>query len=212
MEVGDTTVLKSSLGAGDLTNPPKISWTCRALGWCILFFAGLWALPNPAVAQGVSIQGHVADPQGNAVLHAAVRLVNSEDKVLHQAFTGNEGQFSFRGVAAGKYTLKVVVTGFEPVTQALLIVDTQPLTIDIQLKIAPKQQTVSVTADVKEGNVLAPDPADVATWTSARSIQSAPPRGWSLGCFYWCVSAEAAFSACFAADLLSAELIVGLSV
>ena len=54
--------------------------------------------------------------------------------------------------------------------------------------------------------------ADVATWTSARPVQSAPPRGWSLGCFYWCVSAEASFSACFAADLLSAELIVGLSV
>jgi len=29
---------------------------------------------------------------------------------------------------------------------------------------------------------------------------------------YWCVSAEASFSACFAADLLSVELIVGLSV
>ena len=29
---------------------------------------------------------------------------------------------------------------------------------------------------------------------------------------YCCVSAEASFSACFAADLLSAELIVGLSV
>jgi hypothetical protein len=29
---------------------------------------------------------------------------------------------------------------------------------------------------------------------------------------YWCVSAEACFSACFAADLLAAEFMVGLSV
>jgi hypothetical protein len=29
---------------------------------------------------------------------------------------------------------------------------------------------------------------------------------------YWFMSAEASFSACFAADLLSVELIVGLSV
>jgi hypothetical protein len=158
VEVGHTTVLKASFGAVDLIYPSKVSSTCRALGRCILFLAGLCALPNVSVGQGVSIQGHVADPQGNAVLHAPVSLTNSEDKNVQQSLTGNEGQFSFRGVAAGKYTLKVVVTGFEPVTQTLLLVDTQPLTIDIQLKIASKQQSVTVTADVKEGNVLAPDP------------------------------------------------------
>jgi hypothetical protein len=66
----------------------------------------------------VSIQGHVADPQGNAVLHAAVSLANSEDKVLQQAFTGNEGQFSFSGVTAGKHTLNVVATGSASVLPA----------------------------------------------------------------------------------------------
>jgi hypothetical protein len=92
------------------------------------------------------------------VLHAPVSLTTSEDKYVQQRLTGNEGQFSFSDIAAGKYILKVIVPGFEPVTQTLLIVDTQPLTIDIQLKIASKQQSVTVTAAVKEGNVLAPDP------------------------------------------------------
>jgi hypothetical protein len=75
-----TTVLTTSIGAADLTCPPEISSTCRALGRCILFFAGLCALSNATFAQGVSIQGHVADPQGNAVLHAPVSLRNSEVK------------------------------------------------------------------------------------------------------------------------------------
>jgi Carboxypeptidase regulatory-like domain len=114
VEVGDTTVLKTSFGTVDLSCRPKISSTCRALGRRILFFASLGALANAIVAQGVSIQGHVADPQGNAVLHAPVSLTTSEDKNVQQRLTGNEGQFSFSGVAAGKYTLKVAVSGFEP--------------------------------------------------------------------------------------------------
>jgi hypothetical protein len=159
VEVGDTTVLTSSLGAVYLTSPPKIGPILRALGRCILVLSGLCAHPNAAFGQGVSIQGRIVDPQGNAVLRAPVSLTTSEDKNIQQRLTGNEGQFSFSGIAAGKYILKVVVPGFEPVTQTVLIADTQPLTIDIELKIAPKQQSVTVTADIKEGNVLAPDPA-----------------------------------------------------
>jgi hypothetical protein len=60
VEVGDTTVLTSSLGAVYLTSPPKIGPILRALGRCILFLAGLRALPNVSVGQGISIQGHVA--------------------------------------------------------------------------------------------------------------------------------------------------------
>jgi hypothetical protein len=126
--------------------------------WIVLL-AGLFVLPNLAFAQGASVRGHVADPQGNAVLHASVSLANPEGKILQQEFTGSEGQFFFNSFAAGKYALKVVVAGFEPVSRSLLVDDTQPLTIDIQLKIAPKQQSVTVTADIKEGNVLLPDPA-----------------------------------------------------
>jgi hypothetical protein len=94
------------------------------------------------------------------MLGAQVSLMTSEDKNVQQRLTGNEGQFSFSGMAPGKYILKVVVPGFEPVTQTVLIADTRPLTIDIELKIAPKQQSVTVTADIKEGNVLGPEPAE----------------------------------------------------
>ena len=125
----------------------------------ILVLAGIFALPNSASAQGVSIQGHVTDPQGNVVIHAAVTLASSENKIVQRTLTGNEGLFSFIGIAAGKYTLKLVVTGFEPVSQSVLVGGTEPLTVGIELKITPKQQTVTVTADIKEGNVLAPDPA-----------------------------------------------------
>ena len=159
LEVGDTTVLKSSDGTVYLTSPPKIGPILRALGRCILVLSGLCAHPNAAFGQALAFKGRIADPQGNAVLHAPVSLTTSEDKNVQQSLTGTEGQFSFSGIAAGKYILKVVVPGFEPVTQTVLIAGTQPLTIDIELKVAPKRQSVTVTADIKEGNVLAPDPA-----------------------------------------------------
>jgi Carboxypeptidase regulatory-like domain len=125
----------------------------------ILVLAGVFALPNSASAQGISIQGHVTDPQGDVVIHAAVSLVSFENKSVQRIFTGNEGQFSFSGVAGGRYTLKLVVVGFEPVSRSLLVDGREPLTVDVELKITLKHQTVTVTADIKEGNVLAPDPA-----------------------------------------------------
>ena len=57
----------------------------------ILVLAGIFALPNSASAQGVSIQGHVTDPQGNVVIHAALTLASSENKIVQRTLTGNEG-------------------------------------------------------------------------------------------------------------------------
>jgi hypothetical protein len=51
----------------------------KLIRW-ILVLAGIFALPNSASAQGVSIQGHVTDPQGNVVIHAEVTLASSENK------------------------------------------------------------------------------------------------------------------------------------
>jgi len=115
--------------------------------------------PTPLSAKASAFKGVSLTRKETQCFVPPVSLTTSEDKNIQQRLTGNEGQFSFSGIAAGKYILKVVVPGFEPVTQTVLIADTQPLTIDIELKIAPKQQSVTVTADSKEGNVLAPDPA-----------------------------------------------------
>jgi len=52
---------------------------CPLIRW-ILVLAGVFALPHSAFGQGVSIQGHVTDPQGNVVIHAAVTLERSENK------------------------------------------------------------------------------------------------------------------------------------
>lgn len=130
----------------------------RTLKILALASGGFSILPHVVLAQGADVYGHVSDPQGNVVPHAVVSLARANNKNVQQTYTGNEGQFSFVGLATGKYTLMVIVTGFEADTRTLRIADTQPMTIDIRLKIRQNQQTVTVTDDVKEGNILAPDP------------------------------------------------------
>src|SRR5258708_5036794 len=133
--------------------------TISMLRGCIFCLTVLFAFAHSAVAQVGSIQGHISDPQGNVVPHAIVRLIADKDKKDKQTRTSNEGQFFFAGVPGGTYTLNVAATGFEGDTRTLLVGDTEPLTIDIQLKIAPNQQSVTVTADVNDEKIPAPDPA-----------------------------------------------------
>ncbi len=127
--------------------------------WLAFCFASLFVFPNLIVAQSVRIQGIVTDPQGIAIVHAAVSLTKTDERSVQETLTSNEGQFYFANLEPGKYELKVAVSGFEPVTRNFLVGDTQSLIVRIQLKIAIDQQTVTVTADVKEGDILAPDPA-----------------------------------------------------
>jgi len=125
--------------------------------WHVLLLASL-LLPNPASAQRISLQGRVADPQGNFVFHAAVSLTGADAQTVQHTFTGNEGQFSFT-TAAGKYTLEIAAPGFAPFTQTVLLGRAQPLTLEIQLRITPNQQSVVVTPDAKDASILSPDPS-----------------------------------------------------
>jgi hypothetical protein len=128
---------------------------CRSL-FCL---AGFLLLPTLASGQVPSIEGRVTDQQGNGISRAQVSLANSEDRRVQEALTSDEGQFCFGDVQPGKYVLTVLATGFEPTNRIVVAGGSHAVTMDIELKIAQRQQAVTVTADVKEGNVLAPDPA-----------------------------------------------------
>jgi hypothetical protein len=66
--------------------------TALAIG--LLAFV-LGVLPTCTFAEGISIQGRVADPQGNAIPHAVVSLISTEHKNAQLTRTAEEGQFSF---------------------------------------------------------------------------------------------------------------------
>jgi hypothetical protein len=127
--------------------------------WLVVCLLGLLLLPGFAVAQSPAVQGRVTDRQGNAISLAQVRLTNAEDKQTREALTSDEGRFFFEDLLPGEYALTVLADGFEPANRAFVARPNGLTTIDVELKISANRQTVTVTADVREGNVLAPDPA-----------------------------------------------------
>jgi hypothetical protein len=114
---------------------------------------------SDALAQGLVVNGKITDPQGNGVPNANVSVVFDDRRIVQQTRTGNEGQFTFVGIPAGNYVLKLNVTGFDPVSQPLVIRDGEPLTVDIQLNLAAAKEEVRVSTDVLDVDVVTPDPA-----------------------------------------------------
>lgn len=117
------------------------------------------ATAHPTPADVSSISGKVTDPQGSPVANAMVSLVAEDGKLVQQNPTGGDGQFAFLTIPPGKYSLKLLVAGFEPVNQPLVVRDSEPLFLNIQLKLAAAKQEVRVSTDVLDVNVASPDPA-----------------------------------------------------
>ena len=129
---------------------------CRAL---FPLFLLLFVSAHSVLADGQSVTGKVTDPQGSAVANAAVSLAAEDGKLVQQKATGTDGQFTFNGIVPGKYTLKLNLAGFDPVNQPLVVRGGEPVTVDIQLKLAVAKEEVRVSTDVLDVNVATPDPA-----------------------------------------------------
>ncbi len=129
---------------------------CHAL---LFFLLCLLATAHPTPADGPAITGKVTDPQGSPVANAAVSVLSEDGKLVQQKATNTDGQFTFQSIGPGKYALKLNVAGFDPVNQPLVVRDSEPLTVNIQLKLAAARQEVRVSTDVLDVNVVSPDPA-----------------------------------------------------
>ena len=74
------------------------------------------ALPSvqpPAVAQPpASISGTVVDPSGAAVARARVSLTREDSSAKQETLTGDDGQFSFAGIAPGAFQLTITAEDF----------------------------------------------------------------------------------------------------
>jgi Carboxypeptidase regulatory-like domain len=111
-------------------------------------------------AADYSISGRVTDAQGYPIPGATVQLVQPQTSFTRETRTNNEGSFRFQVPSAGQYVVKAVVAGFEPMTKPLTI-SSSVANLDLRFgKIAAHNESVTVTADVNESDVLSPDPGE----------------------------------------------------
>ena len=125
----------------------------RALAFLIL-------VPCSLFAQPIILKGRVMDPRGNALPNALIQVL-AHDRIVSRATTGADGTFQIKiDTSEQLFTVKVEATGFRPVEQTLPggAGDSR---IEIQMReLASRAETVTVTADVNQTDVLSPDPAE----------------------------------------------------
>jgi len=154
------------------------------------------AVIPPTIAQqrAGSLSGQVTDELGALVVGATVTLISS-DRSEKNAVTSNEGIYIFNSIAPGRYTLKVVSTGFSNYENSEVEVRTAARNRhDVHLAIAVAREVVTVDdgrrlntdsennadAVVLRGSdidVLPDDPDALAAAAQAMAGPSAGPNG-----------------------------------
>ncbi len=104
--------------------------------------------------------GNLTDPQGRAIASATISLLRRADSGRHQAKTDDQGHYSFEGLEIGEYRLTAEAAGFPVITRTVGITGIPTQTENLQFsQTASQNQSVTVSADVSDLGLFAPDPA-----------------------------------------------------
>jgi hypothetical protein len=163
-----------------------------------ILFSAMSAGPTFAQTPPGSLHGVVTDPSA-AVVPGATVLVNSPDGRSLAATTNGKGVFDEEGLAAGKYEVEVIATGFALYkNEDVEVVAGQVQNLTIALAIEAQQQQVTVTSEGptlsvspdnnagaivisgKELDALSDDPDELASDLQALAGPSAGPNGGQL--------------------------------
>jgi hypothetical protein len=145
-----------------------------------------------------SLRGQVLDELGGAIVGATVTAIDAKG-TEKTVLTNNSGVYTINGLAPGKYTLRVVNSGFAIYENAeVVVVSGKAQQLDVTLKVALEEQKVTVAADNRElstepennaGAVvlkgedldaLPDDPDDLAAALQALAGPSAGPNGGQI--------------------------------
>src|SRR5271163_4209854 len=117
-------------------------------------------LTSSMLAVDFSVSGRVIDSQGYPIPGATIQLAQPRVSLAQTTKTNEKGRFKFQVTSSGEYVIKAAAEGFEPVT-ANLTVTSSVANFDVNLgKISARSESVTVTADVNESDVLSPDPGE----------------------------------------------------
>ncbi len=129
----------------------------------VIFFPAIAAYAQVSSASGSAfwiVLGSVTDPQSNPVAEVRVLLRNPQGGEAGNSVTNRNGQFTFTVQSAGTYILEISAPGFQQVSQTILVKNGSPSVADVRLgNLAANQESITVTADLKDSSVLFLDPA-----------------------------------------------------
>jgi len=145
----------------------------RILSICALAALFL-CLSSPAFAQyRTSIQGVVTDPQGEVVPGATLTLKNLSTNETVVRTSDGAGIFNFNALPADRFSLVVVMKGFEKkALDNLQLIPEQANSLNVKLELGVETQTVTVDASLAPA--LDTETATTGTSISDNEIQHIP--------------------------------------
>jgi TonB-dependent receptor len=120
-------------------------------GSASLVFIGLCHLAAVAQSGKGIIAGRVVDASGAVLQGARVELPVAAVSTV----SGNQGQFTFTGLAPGSYSLAISYVGFSPFVQDVTVAAGQVAHVEAVLKVASEKEEIMVTADLPHGEAEA---------------------------------------------------------
>ena len=122
----------------------------------VLISPWLWA----AWTGNTGISGRLSDPEGRPVAGATLRLTSASGNTV-EATSDAGGRFGFPSAPRGDYEITADAPGFGESHRPLHLDGGDAVTVDLQFpRLAPRRDTITVTADVREIDVEIPDPAE----------------------------------------------------
>jgi len=107
--------------------------------WFLFLFLFLM---GAIAGRAATLQGTILDPKGAEVPGATVRLLGAQGREVARTVTDERGEFHFRDLAGGTYTVKVFLAGFGEATAKA----TAGAKVRVVLPLAPLRERVVVTA------------------------------------------------------------------
>jgi carboxypeptidase family protein len=173
-------------------------WPSARHVW-VLVLLMLATFAGTAFAQAPSgrLQGTIMDPTGAVIPEAAVALKNSSGLVVATK-SGGVGEYEFRNLAPGKYTISVTANGFVPAAQEIEVAAGQLTRTDVTMKVLVKEQHIEVESDAakvsaasdnnassvvisgKDLDALSDDPDELQSELQALAGPSAGPNGGQI--------------------------------
>jgi hypothetical protein len=117
------------------------------------------ALCAPAAEAAPNLSGSLTDPQGHVVAGATVSLMRRADSSRRETQSDDQGHYLFAGIEAGEYRLSAVYSSFAPITETIAVTDRDAVANVEFSSIASQSESVTVSADVADVGLFAPDPA-----------------------------------------------------
>ena len=132
---------------------------------------------RPAAAQDTgTVSGTVVDASGQVLPGATVTLVNEATGDARTIVTGDRGEFTFRAVRPGTYTVRVELQGFQTFEQRSNVLNaSSPLDVGrVKLDIGTLSEVVTVTSS---GTIVETKNSDYSGLLTATQIQQIQTRG-----------------------------------